>query len=83
VSAEDLEAARERMAMRFLRMLANPDAFSEELGNNETISTWRDLLAQPERWKKETPGSLQQTAKIFFTRANRTVGLYVNGRKAN
>ena len=74
VSQSELDKAKTNVRAALIRQLESNSGLAEQLSFYEVVEgDWRNLFKEPEDIKKVTPEDIQQVAKQYFTKTNRTV----------
>ena len=76
ITAQELEAVKQRARANFIRGLRDNGGMAEQLAWNQTISgDWRDLFHEVEEIESVTLEDVQRVAAEIFTPGNRTVAI--------
>jgi zinc protease len=82
VTAEEVERAKQTIAIGFDELCANSNQMATELSDYACQGGWRLFFLQRDRVAKVTPADVMRVAGRYLRRSNRTVGVYLPTERA-
>ncbi|MHB1421828.1 MAG: M16 family metallopeptidase [Gemmataceae bacterium] len=82
ISAEEVERAQVHFKNKWNKTMAKSNDVAEQLNEWTACGDWRLMFLHRDRVAKVTPEDVRRVARLYLTRTNRTVGLYVPTKQA-